>query len=354
MKFKPEKENVPLYVFSVAIGIVIIIVVGQTAAMTIAYLTGHEITVTDLTADRSSMYIPTASQKRIQTGQISLTVSDFDLIYSSDLTIPITAELARQFVGNDVSQYFDYRNNSRYAKNAYLDMMNTGKDGYRKTCLLFTDEPPETKKDLTDFAKFTFESQPIALDCIAFITHKDNPVDSITAEQARKIYSGKITNWKKVGGKNQKIIFYQRGGLYRGSSLYETMSGLVMNDAPMVESPESYYAYKQDKGGGFSRHHYIAEYENRTNSIGYANLYYINTLYNREDIKVLKIDGVSPDNENLISGAYPFTDTYYAVTIDSDDENFLKMRELRDYLLTDEGQSIIEMSGLCPVRSLEG
>ena len=96
----------------------------------------------------------------------------------------------------------------------------------------------------------------------------------------------------------------------------------------------------------------IAEYENRENSIGYTYYYYINNLYRNEDIKVLKINGVSPDNENLVSGAYPFSTAYYMVMAKSGvNSQTAKMRELRDYLLTDEGQEIIKMAGYCPANA---
>ena len=65
---------------------------------------------------------------------------------------------------------------------------------------------------------------------------------------------------------------------------------------------------------------------------------------------MLKVDGISPDNENLIDKSYPFTTAYYAVLIEGHKGH---MTELRDYLLTDEGQKIIEMAGYCPVNSLE-
>ena len=94
----------------------------------------------------------------------------------------------------------------------------------------------------------------------------------------------------------------------------------------------------------------IAEYENRENSIGYTYYYYINNLYRNEDIKVLSIDGVSPDNENLINGTYPYTTAYYAVM----KENSVgRYHDLRDYLLTDEGQQIVKLAGYCPVREVD-
>ncbi|HHV51082.1 MAG TPA: hypothetical protein GXX54_05170, partial [Clostridiales bacterium] len=90
----------------------------------------------------------------------------------------------------------------------------------------------------------------------------------------------------------------------------------------------------------------VAEYENGPASIGYTYNYYINNLYKNENIKVIKINGVSPTNENLISGAYAFSTSYYAV-IRKNEPQESPARKLRDYLLTKEGQEIIAMAGYC-------
>ncbi|MCH5194588.1 MAG: substrate-binding domain-containing protein, partial [Oscillospiraceae bacterium] len=191
----------------------------------------------------------------------------------------------------------------------------------------------------------SFEITPVALDGFVFITHKDNPVDSLTVEQVQDIYSGKITNWKEVGGNDSKMIPYQRA---RNSGSQTAMEQLVMKDIPLMD-PVGYSRETLTLGLMSELVEKIAEYENRENSLGYTYYYYINNLYKNEDIKVLNINGVSPDNENLISGAYPFSTAYYMVMAKgAKDSQTAKMRELRDYLLTDEGQEIIKIAGYCP------
>ena len=64
----------------------------------------------------------------------------------------------------------------------------------------------------------------------------------------------------------------------------------------------------------------VAGYNNSTRSIGITFYYYINNLYKNENIKVLKINGISPDNENLINKSYSFSSGYYAVTIKGKDK----------------------------------
>jgi phosphate transport system substrate-binding protein len=87
----------------------------------------------------------------------------------------------------------------------------------------------------------------------------------------------------------------------------------------------------------------VGEYENSQASIGYTYKYYIDTLYKNENIKVLKVNGVSPENENLKNKTYPFTTNYYGVIRKEDEQNtagnFLK------WMLSSEGQKCIEQAG---------
>ena len=122
------------------------------------------------------------------------------------------------------------------------------------------------------------------------------------------------------------------------------MEELVMQGKPMKEAPVAFIA--EDMG---SLVELVAEYENETAAIGYTYYYYINNLYKNPDIKVIKIDGISPENENLVSGAYPFTASY-DVVIRGDEPADSVYRNLRDYMLSDEGQEIIRLAGYCPVK----
>ncbi len=57
---------------------------------------------------------------------------------------------------------------------------------------------------------------PVAWDALVVITHKDNPVDTISSEQLRKLYKGQITNWKELGGNDAPIELYARKGKISG------------------------------------------------------------------------------------------------------------------------------------------
>ena len=290
-----------------------------------------------------------------------LTHEDFAAIDGSTATIPITAELARQFCDAtddhlDSTLYTGLFIKHNTTGNAYDNLIGRGNNSIRwsvgsdiiisekPVSLVFATPPSEEEYSDAEKAGVELEVEPVALDGFVFITHKDNPVDSLTVDQIRDIYSGRITNWKEVGGKDEKIRAFQRT---KNSGSQTAMEELVMKNTPMTDPPVAFVA--EEMGALVER---IAEYENESAAIGYTYYYYINNLYKNPDIKVINIDGISPADENLLSNEYPFTAAYYAV-IRSDEPKDSIYRELRDYMLTDEGQEIIRLAGYCPVKEVE-
>lgn len=182
--------------------------------------------------------------------------------------------------------------------------------------------------------------RPVCYDAFVFITHKDNPVDSLTIDQIQKIYSGEITNWKEVSGDDAKIVPYQRE---ENSGSQTAMEKLVMKGIPML-SPDT---VKVEVGMG-ELVDAVAEYKNSQSSLGYTYQYYIDKLYKNENIKVLLVEGISSKPENLRTGAYPFTTPYYGV-IRSGDEQKTGGKFL-DWMLSDEGQECIAQAGYVPLK----
>ena len=75
----------------------------------------------------------------------------------------------------------------------------------------------------------------VAIDGIAIIVHPSNPVSGLTVEQVRDIYTGKITNWKQVGGPNVRIVMISRD---TNSGTYESFEELVMKNAKLANTAE--------------------------------------------------------------------------------------------------------------------
>lgn len=343
---KIQKKRIPFYISIFLVILCVTVVAVFVIRAAVRYYTGSEIEH-DKTANINVMLTRPDNWEKIETDRITLTREELMYIDGSTATIPITAELARQFCNasdEEIADYIDHNTTHRAYYNLIYTKSNPEnlKNVLRKY-LIFATEPSEYELSMAEEAGVSLSVTPVAMDGFVFITHKDNPVDSLTVEQVQKIYSGEITNWKDVGGNDSEIIPYQRES---NSGSQTAMEQLVMKDVRLME-PAVGYRISTGMGELVEK---IAEYENRENSIGYTYYYYINNLYRNENIKVLKINGISPDNENLINRSYPFTTSYYAVM----SENHTgKMKELRDYLLTDEGQRIIEMAGYCPVNATE-
>jgi phosphate transport system substrate-binding protein len=177
--------------------------------------------------------------------------------------------------------------------------------------------------------------EPVCYDSFVFITHRDNPVESLTVEQIQKIYSGEIINWKDVGGEDLKIVAYQREP---NSGSQTAMEEWVMKGIPMTKPPMGQIV---EAMGVLIK--FVAGYENGTMSLGYTYKYYVDRLYKSPDIKILKVDGIMPSDENVRNSSYPFIAPYNAV-IRSTDVDDVGGRFL-NWMLSVEGQACIAQAG---------
>lgn len=184
-----------------------------------------------------------------------------------------------------------------------------------------------------------FEYTKIGKEGFVFFVNKDNPAESLTQEQIQGIYSGKITNWKEVGGKDEKILAFQRN---EGSGS-QSMLKRFMGDIEIME-PETEQV--NDLMSGIIEE--VADYKNYKNSIGFSFRYYLETLIANPNVKMLKIDGVAPTPENISNDTYPITASLYAVTYkDNKNEN---VQKLLDWILSEEGQELVEKTGYSKVN----
>ena len=200
---------------------------------------------------------------------------------------------------------------------------------------------PDCFKDAERY-DVSLQLNQIGSDPFVFFVSADNPVDSLTVSQVRDIYSGKITNWKEVGGKDAEIAAFQQP---TNSVSQIAMKTLVMQDETMMEplTRNNLWTYVGDS--------YLTEvimrFDESENALGYAYQSYADALYLNENVKVLAIDGVLPEAEAVRSGNYPFIGGIYAITRKGDmSENTQKL--LRG-LLSPSGQKCVLEAGFVPV-----
>ena len=226
----------------------------------------------------------------------------------------------------------------------YFEYNNTP-DGYKllseKNTDIFIGVYPSEEQKADAEAKGTkYIYTPIGTEAFVFFVHKDNPIENLTAEQIQGIYSGEITNWKQVGGNDEEIAAFQRN---KGSGS-QSMLERFMGNKPIMEAPTE---LKNDLMSGIIER--VSNYKSKSNSIGFSFRYYVEGIIKNPDIKMLSVDGVAPTAENIKNGKYPIVTPIYAVTYEEQtNENVDK---LLDWILSDEGQYIIEETGYVGIIS---
>ncbi len=237
----------------------------------------------------------------------------------------------------------DYQQSDWYYNNGRVVTFTNTVYGYERLIqgevdLIFAARPSSKMKDFAHWYNEQIVSIPIGREAFVFFVEKDNPVDNLTADQARKIYSGEIKNWKEVGGKNQEIIAFQRPE----ESGSQVMMKYFMGDVPLME-PDTFSVV--DAMGGVLEN--VKEYRNEKGAIGYTFQYFLAGLQQEKDVKMLSIDGVYPSVDNIKNCTYPVTVSLVVAKLASnDDEN---VQKVVDFLLSKDGQEIIERTGYGPL-----
>ncbi|MBQ3258765.1 MAG: substrate-binding domain-containing protein, partial [Oscillospiraceae bacterium] len=211
--------------------------------------------------------------------------------------------------------------------------------------LIFTTPLSDSQLQTMQERDFRHEAEPVAGEGFVFVVNKDNPVDTLTIEQIKDIYSGKITNWKEVGGNDAEIIAYQRNA-DSGSQNYMIS---FMGDTPLMKPVTD-----QIPASMSGILDVIANYDNGIDAIGYSVYAYSDGMYeNISEIKYIKVNGVEPSLTTLADGSYPLLGYNYAV-FSADEPEDSNVRTLVKWIQSDEGQQMIADAGFIPYRRVEG
>ena len=266
------------------------------------------------------------------------TVEDFPKLDGSTACIPLMAQMMADTTGIDleVAQSAISVSTTAYAWESfglYPDEDYTAK-------MLVVYEAPDYVKDELKEADAQLEQKPIGRDALVFIVNEENPVKSLTRQQLKDIYAGKITNWKDVGGKDQAIVAFQRGEDSGSQTLFKKL--LIQGGELMTPPSELAPAAMGELVDS------IADYNNSANAIGFSVYYYIDQMYSKPGLRLLAVDDVAPSNDTLADGSYPLCNDFYAV-IHPDAAADSPERRLYDWLDTDAGQDCIKKSGYVAV-----
>nr|WP_233254404.1 substrate-binding domain-containing protein [Salipaludibacillus keqinensis] len=206
------------------------------------------------------------------------------------------------------------------------------------TDVIFVAGPSESQVMHSERVNRELNLTPIGREAFVFFVNSENPVDSLTVEEIQGIYSGEITNWSEVGGEDESIRAFQRSA----DSGSQTALENLMGSTPLMDPPTEDVA--SGMGGIISD---TADYHNYSNAIGYSFRYFSTEMVQNGDIKHIEIEGVYPDKDSIRNETYPIAAEFYAVTAGSDNPH---VDDLIDWVLTSEGQELIEKSGYVPIN----
>ena len=172
----------------------------------------------------------------------------------------------------------------------------------------------------------------VAMDGVCIVVHPSNPVKELTTEQVRDIYLGKITNWKEVGGSDMEIVAISRDS---SSGTYETFHGLVMDKQELFSGVQYVNSNPQAH----------ARVKITPGAIGYVGIGFLDA-----QVRALKLDGIMPSRETILSGAFPVARPLFMFT-----NGYPKLGSMTykfcTFHLSETGQEIIEAKGFVPVTN---
>jgi len=269
-----------------------------------------------------------------QNKTLLFTKETFPKIDGSTALYPLSVEFAKQTTGISTKEAENMIYHSR-THNSYVKLINKEAD------IILASGPSDEEIDLAKENGVELETIPFAKDAFVFMVNKSNPVDELSIKQIQDIYQGKITNWNEVGGKDKKILAFQRP---KNSGSQTTMEKKIMGGKPLTKPPSEQVVGVM---GGIIEE--VNDYDNADESIGYSFYYYATTMYPKNNIKFLKINGVEPNKTTIQDDSYPFSGTGYIV-IRKDEPKDSHTRKLADWILSTNGQKSVEKVGYVPVR----
>lgn len=205
--------------------------------------------------------------------------------------------------------------------------------------LIFVARPSDEQLADAAEAGVELELTPIAAEAFVFFVNGENPLEGLTVDQIRQIYSGKITKWDEFGVHGLgDIVAYQRPK----NSGSQTALENLMGDVPLMDPPTEV----ELDGFGMGDIVNIVEYRNTPDALGFSFRFFLTTMMD-SDVSLLALDGVEPTEENIANGTYPIIEPIYAVSRKG--ETNPNVQAVLDWLRSVQGKELIRRSGYVPV-----
>jgi phosphate transport system substrate-binding protein len=177
----------------------------------------------------------------------------------------------------------------------------------------------------------------VALDGLAIVVNRDNPVAQVNLSQLKDIFTGKIINWREVGGRDEAIRIISR----------EANSGTHVYFREQVLKDENFKAdavlVPTSKG-------IAEETAKQSGAVGYVGVGDAKANSNVKILNIAKETGTTalpPSEENVKSGSYPISRSLYVYTTGKPEG---KVGDFVAFMLGPEGQRIVEEQGYIPIQ----
>jgi phosphate transport system substrate-binding protein len=259
--------------------------------------------------------------------------TDLPLLNGATALYPVYAAFAQAVYPKKTYKLYDSEVACNNTIGVYEKLINKSAD------IIFVAPPSKKQLEAAEKAEVSFRYIPIGKEAFVFFVNSNNPVDALTVEQLQAIYSGEIKNWKEVGGNDESIKPFQRN-INSGSqtAFVNFMQGKTIMKPPMEDVIGG-------MGGIISR---AADYANYGNAIGFSFRFYVNEMVKNKEVKILKINGIYPDLENIGKGIYPLASQFFAITLtDNEKPNVSKFL---NWIVSKQGQYLVEKTGYCPIE----
>ncbi|MCZ6157670.1 PstS family phosphate ABC transporter substrate-binding protein [Campylobacter ureolyticus] len=258
------------------------------------------------------------------------------LIDGATALYPIYAAFVESIYPPSLKYYPCYTENSiakcSTTNGAYENLIN------QKVDIIFVAGASKEQLNLAKDKNVTMEFLEIGKEAFVFFVNSKNSLDNLSVDEVVKIYSEKITNYKEVGGKNAKILAFQRDK----NSGSQTMLEKIMAGKELMQAPATNVV--GDMAGIVKS---VGTYKNYKNALGFSFLYFTKEMVKNSDIKLLKINGIYPNSQSILNETYPFVGKFYAVTLKENKKESVK--EFLEWLKSSEAKLIIQKTGYTPL-----
>lgn len=194
----------------------------------------------------------------------------------------------------------------------------------------------ETKLD-KEKAKELVDNKVCAIG-FAMVVNKNVEVDNLTKDQVQKIFNGEYTNWKQVGGNDIPINVINRS---KASGTRAAFIETIMGG----KSEKDGLGTTQDSNGAVEK-----SLETTDGSVSYLALSALTNEESKKNVKVLKLDGIEANKENITTGKYPFWSYEHMYTKGEPKD---LSRTFIDYMVSEENKALIEKSGYIPASDMK-